>query len=265
MIDFYYYKSPNGRKVLIALEEVGLPYQVHWVDISKGEQFSVDYLAISPGGKIPAIVDRDSTGGAVALFESAAILIYLADKTGKLLAPDGAVRYRTLSWLSWQIGSQGPMLGQATHFFSHARNHGIEIPYVIERYEGEARRCYETMEDHLKQNEWFGTEFSIADIALFPWTRTAKGQGIDLAKYPKVKAWSERIASRPAANVKPSEDTLKGLMSGKSYKDPEGRRVLFGDAFAKHEVRKEEAHDHAGSIEDQTERFADQAISNHRR
>lgn len=240
MIDLYYYKSPNGRKALIALEEVGLPYQVHWLDISKGEQFSTDYLMISPSGKIPAIVDRGGFGGEVAVFESAAILIYIADKTGKLLSTAGAARYRTLSWLSWQIGSQGPMLGQATHFFSHARNYGIEIPYAIDRYNGEARRCYKTTEDHLKQNEWFGTEFSIADIALFPWTRTAKGQGIDLAEYPNVKAWSDRIASRPAANVKPSEDTLKGLMSGKSYKDVESRRTLFGDAFAKHEVRKGE-------------------------
>jgi GSH-dependent disulfide-bond oxidoreductase len=241
MIDFYYYKSPNGRKVVIALEEVGLPYQVHWVDISKGEQFSASYQAISPGGKIPAIIDHHGISGEVALFESAAILIYLADKTGKLLATDGAGRYRTLSWLSWQIGSQGPMLGQATHFFSYARDHGIDIPYAIERYQGEARRCYSTMEDHLKQNEWFGTEFSISDIALFPWTRTAKGQGIDLAEYPSVKAWSERIASRPAANVKPSDDTLRGLTSGKSYEDRESRRALFGNAFINNEIRREEA------------------------
>jgi GST-like protein len=229
MIDFYYYKSPNGRKVLIALEELGLPYRTQWVDISKGEQFRADYLNISPGGKIPAIVDE---AAGVALFESAAILIYLADVTGRLLPTSGPERYRTLAWLSWQVGSQGPMLGQAAHFFSHAPEAGISIPYATERYVGEAKRCYDVMNAHLVQNEWFGPEFSIADIALFPWTRTAKGHGINLDDYPHVKAWSERIAGRPAASVKPAVELARGTSAGR-YADAESRRNLFGDAFIK--------------------------------
>lgn len=133
MLDFYYYKSPNGRKVLIALEELALPYRVRWLDLSKGEQYDPEHLKLSPGGKIPALVDPD---GPVRLFESVVILTYLADKTGRLLAPGGEARYRTLSWLSWQVGAQGPMLGQAAHFVSHARSAGIEVPYAIERYTG---------------------------------------------------------------------------------------------------------------------------------
>jgi GST-like protein len=229
MIDLYYYKSPNGRKVLIALEELRLTYRTHWVDIAKGDQFRPDFLRISPGGKIPAIVDADKK---VAMFESGAILFYLADLTGKLLPTAGPERYRTLSWLSWQIGSQGPALGQATHFISHAPKAGIAAPYASERFLAEARRCYSVMNSHLADHEWFGPEFSIADIALFPWTRTAKGHGVDLAEFANVKAWSERIASRPSANVKPEVEQERGESAG-NYTDEASRKILFGDAFAK--------------------------------
>jgi GST-like protein len=215
--------------VLIALEELGLPYRTQWVDISKGEQFQPEYLKLSPGGKIPAIADA---AAGVALFESAAILIYLADITGRLLATSGPDRYRTLSWLSWQVGSQGPMLGQAAHFVSHAPAAGIKVPYATDRYVGEAKRCYAVMNAHLAQHEWFGPEFSIADIALFPWTRTAKGHGISLDDYPYVKAWSERIATRPAASVKPAVELARGTSAG-SYSDAESRKNLFGEAFIK--------------------------------
>lgn len=236
MFDFYYYKSPNGRKILIALEELSLPYRLHWVDLTSGQQHEPAFLALSPGGKIPALVDPD---GPVRLFESAAILIYLADKTGRLLAAGGEARYRTLSWLAWQVGSQGPMLGQAAHFVSHARGAGIEVPYALERYVGEARRCYEAMNRHLETNEWFGPEYSIADIALFPWTRTAKGQGIDLSDYPEVAEWSDRIAKRRAALVKPPEDTEKGQMAGKAYVDATSQQALFGAAFSNARERTE--------------------------
>jgi GST-like protein len=229
MIDFYYYKSPNGRKVLIALEELELAYRTHWVDISKGDQFHPRYLTISPAGKIPAIVDE---GAGVALFESAAILVYLADLTGKLLPTSGPARYRTLSWLSWQIGSQGPMLGQAAHFLSHAPKAGITAPYAADRYLREAKRCYGVMEAHLAQCEWFGEDFSIADVALFPWTRTAKGHGIDLDEYPSVKAWAERIAVRPSASVKPAVELERGKSAGE-YADAESRKNLFGEVFVK--------------------------------
>ncbi len=236
MLDLYYYKSPNGRKVLIALEELALPYRVHWVDLPKGEQHDPDYLTVSPGGKIPALVDPEC---AVRIFESAAILLYLADKTGRLLAPTGEARYRTLSWLSWQVGAQGPMLGQAAHFVSHARSAGIDVPYAIERYLGEARRCYDVMNRHLADNRWFGPEFSIADIALFPWTRTAKGQGIDLSDYPQVAEWSDRIAQRPSAQVKPPEDAEKGQVAGKTYTDARSQEALFGAAFSNAKSRRE--------------------------
>jgi GST-like protein len=132
-----------------SLEELRLPYRIHWVDLAKGEQRAEDFLALSPGAKIPALFDAECS---VRLFESAAILIYLADKSGQLLAPSGEARYRTLSWLMWQVGSQGPMLGQAAHFVSHARNAGIEIPYAAERYVGEAKRCYDVMDRHLAAN-----------------------------------------------------------------------------------------------------------------
>ena len=238
MLDFYYYKSPNGRKVLIALAELSLPYRVHWVDLSKGEQHEPGYLQLSPGGKIPALVDPDAP---VRLFESAAILTYLADKTGRLLAPAGEARYRTLSWLSWQIGAQGPMLGQAAHFVSHARSAGIEVPYAIERYVAEARRCYDVMDRHLAVSNWFGPDFSIADIALFPWTRTAKGQGIDLKDYPHVAEWSDRIAQRPSAQVKPPEDAEKGQMAGKVYTDAKSREALFGASLFQRQIEKGES------------------------
>lgn len=240
MIDFYYYTSPNGRKVLVALEELGLPYNIHWVDIARGEQHEPGFRAISPAGKIPAIIDRDGPDGEVRLFESAAILIYLADRTGRLLPLSGPERYRTLSWLSWQIGAQGPMLGQATHFFSHARNNGIDIPYAIERYQGEARHCYEVMERHLETAEWFGPEFSIADIALFPWTRTARGQGIDIGAYPRVAEWSARIAGRPSAQARPAEDSTRGKTAGRVYRNAESQRSLFGEAFLREKSRREE-------------------------
>ena len=230
MFDFYYYKSPNGRKVLIALEELALPYRIHWVDIGQGEQFDPAYLATSPGGKIPALVDEKA---GVRLFESGAILTYLADISGKLLPQSGAERYRTLSWLFWQVGSQGPMLGQAAHFFSHARANGIEIPYAIERYRAEARRCYEAMDRHLASSDWFGPDFSIADIALFPWTRTAKGQGIELQDFPHVAEWSARIAGRASAQVSPVEDKERGQSAGKVYGDAKSQKHLFGDAFVK--------------------------------
>ncbi len=240
MLDFYYYKSPNGRKILIALEELQLPYRIHWVDLTKGEQRAPNYRALSPGGKIPALVDPE---GPVRLFESAAILIYLADKTGRLLAREGEARYRTMSWLSWQIGSQGPMLGQAAHFVSHAPGAGINIPYAIERYVGEARHCYDTMNRHLAENEWFGPEFSIADIALFPWTRTAKGHGIDLAEFPHVAKWSNRIAQRPSALVKPAEDVERGQKAGKVYADAESQEALFGTALSKRRALPEAPND----------------------
>ena len=207
MIDLYYYTSPNVRKVLIALEELGLPYEIKWTDISAGEQFDPQYLAVNPNGKVPAIVDHDGPGGRpLALFESAAILLYLAEKTGKLLPADPGRRWEAICWTIWQVANQGPMAGQAAHFISHAPKHGIEDAYAVGRYTGEVRRLYEVMDLRLQRDDYLAGEFSIADVACFPWTRVAAGHGVDIkAEFPHVAAWMARISGRPSAKVRISD------------------------------------------------------------
>ncbi|MEM9798368.1 MAG: glutathione S-transferase N-terminal domain-containing protein [Pseudomonadota bacterium] len=227
MIDLYYYRSPNGRKVLIALEELGLPYRVEWVDIAAGDQHSEAFRQISPGGKIPAIVDHDAEGARLALFESGAILIYLAEKAGALLPMAGRRRMDVLAWVAWQVSNQGPMLGQAAYFHSHAPASGIDVPHARERYVGEARKCYEVLNLQLLGNDWVAGDFSIADIALFPWTRVAKGHGVDLAEYPNVKRWSDAVAARPSAKVKPAVEAARGAGAGRAYTG-DAARALFG-------------------------------------
>jgi GST-like protein len=203
MIDLYYYTSPNARKVLIALEELGLEYRIRWTDITAGDQFTPEYVAINPNSKVPAIVDQHGPGGdPIALFESAAILQYLAEKTGKLLPVDPRTRYETLCWVTWQVANHGPMAGQAAHFVSHAHKHGIEDEYATARYVKESNRLYQVLEDRLSTREYLVDEFSIADIACFPWVRVAAGHGIDLASYPRVDEWSSRISARPSASVR---------------------------------------------------------------
>ncbi|PBC51906.1 glutathione S-transferase [Rhodococcus sp. ACS1] len=206
MIDLYYYTSPNVRKVLIALEELGLDYQIVWTDISEGDQFESEYVEINPNSKVPAIVDHDGPGGRrLAIFESGAILLYLAEKTGRLLPEDPIARQEVLCWLFWQVANQGPMAGQAAHFVSHAPKQGIDNPYARNRYAGEVARLYRVMDDRLADREYLAGEYSIADIATFPWTRVAAGHGVDVADYPNVKAWADRISARPAAKVKISD------------------------------------------------------------
>lgn len=207
MIDFYYYTSPNCRKVLIALEETGTPYEVHWVDILAGDQHAPDYRDVNPNGKVPAVLDRGADSGPLRLFESGAILQYIAEKTGQLLPSNPAQRIEALCWVHWQMSGQGPALGQAAHFVSHAPNHGTTVTYAIERFKREARRVYQVLDDRLAGREWIVDEFSIADIACFPWVRVAKGQGIDIDDFPAVRSWSQRIGARPSANVRP-ERTL---------------------------------------------------------
>jgi GSH-dependent disulfide-bond oxidoreductase len=207
VIDLYYYTSPNVRKVLIALEELGLPYTIQWTDISAGEQFAPDYLQINPNGKVPAIVDHDGPGGRpLALFESGAILLYLAEKTGRLLPEDPARRWEAICWTIWQVANHGPMAGQAAHFVSHAPKHGIEDAYSTGRYVGEARRLYDVMDTRLAKEDYLAGEFSIADIATFPWTRVAAGHGVDIkAEFPNVAAWMGRISERRSAQVRISD------------------------------------------------------------
>lgn len=192
MIDLYTWTTPNGRKVSIALEELGLPYTVHSIDIGKNEQFAPDFLKISPNNRIPAIVDRDAN---YSLFESGAILMYLAEKTGKLMPKDLSSRYRVIEWLMWQMGGIGPMLGQAHHFLKF--NEG-KAPYAEERYGAEAKRLYKVLDTRLADNQYMAGDYSIADIATWPWLARFEWQRIDMNEYPNVKRWYLEIAKRQA-------------------------------------------------------------------
>lgn len=197
MIDIYTWPTPNGHKVHIALEEMGLAYTAHPIDIGAGDQFKPDFLKLSPNNKVPAIIDRDGPGGKpLALFESGAILVYLAEKTGKLLAPKGAARYAAIQWLMFQMGGIGPMLGQAHHFRVYAPE---KIPYAIDRYTNEAKRLYGVLDRRLGEVPYLGgAEYGIADIATFPWLRSWEVQGVTLPEYPNVQRWFDAIAARPA-------------------------------------------------------------------
>jgi len=196
MIDLYTWTTPNGRKVSIMLEECGLPYRVHKINIgTNAEQFTPEYLKINPNGKIPSIVDPDGPGGKpIAMMESGAILIYLAEKTKKFL-PDKQ-RYQVLQWLMFQMGGVGPMFGQAHHFMRAKKD---EIPYGTERYGNEAKRLYGVMDARLKGNDFFaGSEYSIADMAIYPWVARYEWHRVDLAGFPNVKRWYDKVGARPA-------------------------------------------------------------------
>jgi GSH-dependent disulfide-bond oxidoreductase len=190
MIDLYTWGTPNGRKVSIALEELSLPYKVHAVDIGKNEQFKPEFLEIAPNNRIPAIVDYG-----FALMESGAILLYLAEKTGKLMPKDSRKRWRAIEWLMWQMGGPGPFLGQVHHFVKY--NPG-KAPYAEERYLKEAHRLYGVLDKRLASREYVADEYSMADIAIWPWISRYEWQTIDLNKYPHVKRWYVSIAKRPA-------------------------------------------------------------------
>jgi GST-like protein len=223
MVEVYSWATPNGHKVHIMLEECGLPYRAIAVDIGKGEQFQPDFLRISPNNKIPTLVDPDGPDGQpISLFESGAILLYLAGKTGRLLPASTHGRYEVLQWLMFQMASVGPMLGQAHHFRIYAPE---KIPYAIERYTNEARRLYGVMNRRLAQSTYIaGPEYSIADIAIFPWLRSWKNQGIDWNDYPHLKGWFDEIAKRPA--VQRGVAVLADLRP--PVNDDKARQVLFG-------------------------------------
>lgn len=199
MIDLYYADTPNGQKITLFLEEVGMPYQLHRIDISKGDQFKPEFLAISPNNKIPAIVDNaPSDGGApLSIFESGAILIYLAEKSGKLLSKNLREKTTQLQWLFWQVGGFGPMLGQNHHFTRYATE---KVPYAIKRYTEETQRLYGVLEKRLVQSPYLGgQQYSIADIATYTWARYHDHHNINLANYPAVEKWLNSINQRPAA------------------------------------------------------------------
>jgi GSH-dependent disulfide-bond oxidoreductase len=192
MIDLYTFTTPNGRKASIMLEEVGLPYNVHVIDITKNDQFSPEFIAINPNSKIPAIVDRDND---ITVFESGAILIYLAEKTGKLLPADQKSRFQVVEWLMFQMASVGPMFGQLNHFKRFAPE---QIPYAIQRYEKETLRLYGVLDSQLAKHEYICDNYSIADIATYPWVAIYEFQGLSLDHYPHLKRWVETLQERPA-------------------------------------------------------------------
>ncbi|HEY3537799.1 MAG: glutathione binding-like protein [Trinickia sp.] len=230
MIDAYSWATPNGHKVHIMLEETGLEYRVHPVDIGAGDQFKPEFLAISPNNKIPAIVDSDGPEGKpLSVFESGAILMYLAEKTGRFLPQAPAARYATLQWLMFQMGGLGPMLGQAHHFRIYAPE---KIEYAVNRYTNEAKRLYCVMDKQLGKTQYLASdEYTIADIASFPWTRSWQNQGIELAEFPNVKRWHEAIAARPA--VQRGVEVLASAR--RALTDDKARDILFGATqYAKH-------------------------------
>jgi GST-like protein len=223
MIEVYSWATPNGHKVHIMLEECGLPYRVHAIDIGAGDQFTPEFLAISPNNKIPAIVDRNGPDGEpMSVFESGAILLYLASKTGKLLPASTRAKFEVMEWLMFQMGGIGPMLGQAHHFRIYAPE---KIEYAINRYTNEAKRLYGVLDKRLGKHKYVaGASYSIADIAIFPWLRSWKNQGIDWVDFPNLKGWFDEIAARPA--VQRGVDVLAGLR--KPLVDDKSREMLFG-------------------------------------
>jgi len=223
MIQVYSWATPNGHKVHIMLEECGLPYRTHAIDIGAGGQFTPEFLALSPNNKIPAIVDPEGPDGApISLFESGAILLYLAAKAGLFLPASVRGKYEVLQWLMFQMGGVGPMLGQAHHFRLYAPE---KIPYAIDRYTNEAKRLYGVVNKRLAKSRYIGgAEYSIADIAVFPWLRSWKNQGIDWNDYPHLRGWFDEIGARPA--VRRGVEVLADLR--KPLVDDQARETLFG-------------------------------------
>lgn len=224
MIDLYFWPTPNGHKISILLEELGLPYKVLPVNIGRGEQFQPAFLAISPNNRMPAIVDHEPVDGGAPLsvFESGAIMLYLADKVGRLLPKDARGRAEVTQWLMWQMGGLGPMAGQANHFRHYAPE---KIPYGIERYTKEVNRLFGVMDKRLADREFLAGAYSIADIAAFPWVAPYENMGQSLDEFPNLKRWFETIEARPAVQ--------KGRAVGKELSRPqpmdeEAKKILFG-------------------------------------
>jgi GSH-dependent disulfide-bond oxidoreductase len=228
VIQLYYWPTPNGHKITMFLEESGLPYELHGVNIGKGEQFKVDFLKISPNNRMPAIVDDEPPGGGppVSVFESGAILLYLAEKTGKFLPPDLRGRFEVLQWLFWQMGGLGPMAGQNHHFSQYAPE---KIPYAIDRYVKETSRLYAVLDKRLADGAFIAGDYSIADMASYPWTVPYERQGQKLEDFPNLRRWFEAIKARPA--------TERAYARAKEFQtlppnSDEARKVLFGQSAA---------------------------------
>jgi GST-like protein len=224
MIEAWTWPTPNGHKVHIALEELELPYKVIPVNIGAGDQFKPEFLAITPNHRIPAIVDPDGPGGRrIALFESGAILIYLAEKAGRLIPTDPHARYTCLQWVMFQMGGIGPMFGQYNHFAHWAPE---KIPYAIERYQNEVLRLHRVLDKRLAEAKWLaGDEYSIADIITYPWLRSPERRGVDFAEFPNVKRWFEAVDTRPAVK------RGVAVLAAEQRQGPataETREILFG-------------------------------------
>jgi GSH-dependent disulfide-bond oxidoreductase len=223
MIDLYTWPTPNGHKVHIMLEETGTPYKVIPIDIGVGDQFKPEFLKISPNNKMPAMVDSDGPGGKpISMFESGAILVYLASKTGRFLPEDLRDKWSTLQWLMFQMGGVGPMLGQAHHFLGYAPE---KIPYAMNRYKNEANRLYGVIDRRLRESKYVAcNEYTIADMAIVPWLRFPERQGVQIDEYPSLKKWRDGILERPAVQraIKVLADRRRPEMT------PEQKEVLFG-------------------------------------
>lgn len=222
MIDLYYWPTPNGWKISIALEEMELPYKMISVNIGRGEQFKPDFLTISPNNRMPAIVDHDVDGGApLSIFESGAILTYLAEKSGKFSPKDLRGRFEVAQWLFWQVGGLGPMAGQAHHFRGYASE---KIPYAMDRYTKEVHRLYGVMDKRLADRSFLAGDYSIADMACYPWVIPYERQGQDLNEFPHLKRWFDEVGARPAVQ--------RGIAVGKDLNkqgmDEEAKKILFG-------------------------------------
>jgi GST-like protein len=222
MLDLYFWPTGNGKKITIALEELGLPYNVVAVNINKGDQFTASFAAINPNNKMPAIIDHDAPGGALTVFESGAILQYLGEKSGRLLPTDLAGRYRVLEWVYWQVGGLGPMAGQAHHFLRYAPQ---KIEYPMHRFRTEVARLYKVMDGQLSKYEYLAGAYSIADIAAWPWVLRHDWQGQDLNHFPNVKRWFEAIGARPA--VQRGADVGKDWVNSSQPLTDEERKRLF--------------------------------------
>lgn len=225
MIDLYYWTTPNGHKVTMFLEESGLPYTLHPINIGQGDQFKPEFLRIAPNNRIPAIVDQAPQDGGepISLFESGAILQYLAEKTGQFLSSDLRVRTETLQWLYWQMGGLGPMAGQNHHFNVYAP---VKIDYAIDRYVRETGRLYGVLNKHLEQRDFIAGDYSIADMASYPWIVSHQRQSQNLDDFPHLKRWFQRIGERPATQR--AYALVKQINPGSPVHDEKARQILFG-------------------------------------
>ena len=227
MIDLYYWPTPNGHKITIFCEEAGVPYQIHAVNIQQGDQFKADFLKISPNNRMPAIVDSEPAdkSAPLSVFESGAILVYLAEKTGKFLPKDLHGRFEALQWLFWQMGGLGPMAGQNHHFALYAPE---KLPYAIDRYVRETSRLYAVMDRRLADRSFLAGEYSIADMAAYPWTVPWERQGQKLDDYPNLKRWWHAMHERPA--VKKAYEIGMSYRSNRQNTDPSVAKILFGQS-----------------------------------